>query len=127
MIPEHSTNSNQEYSWVWLKILKLILMLTLQKTLIKILEDIFHISSHKTFLAVVNNCHDIFVVRTWNSSSRFDLPLNYCSIIQGQFFLRVRADAAGCCLATKYPEFLMRLHKQALFTHSEKLQDVAML
>lgn len=67
----------------------------------------------------------VFVLRAQKTSDSLVLPLRAERDIQDQFTVRIKADHAGCCLATELPELPMRLSKQALFTHSEKLQDVA--
>lgn len=45
--------------------------------------------------------------------------------MQGELAVRIMAEHTGCSLATELPELPVRLPKLALFTHSEKLQDVA--
>lgn len=67
----------------------------------------------------------VFVLRTQKPSDSLVLSLRGQRAIQGQFLIRIRADYAGYCLATELSELPVRLPKQALFTHSEKLQDVA--
>lgn len=67
----------------------------------------------------------VFVLRTQKTSVSLVLPLRGWGTIQGQFHIRIRADHAGYCLTTELSELPVRLPKQALFTHSEKLQDVA--
>ena len=67
----------------------------------------------------------VFVLRTPKTSDRLVLPPSGQRAIQGQVTVRIRTDHAECCLATELSELAVRLSKQALFTHSEKLQDVA--
>lgn len=45
--------------------------------------------------------------------------------MQGELAVRIVAEHTGCSLAAELPELPVRLPKLALFTHSEKLQDVA--
>lgn len=67
----------------------------------------------------------VFVLGTPKTSDRLVLPPRGQSVIQSQVTVRIRTDHAECCLATELSEFPVRLSKQALFTDSEKLQDVA--
>lgn len=67
----------------------------------------------------------VSILRTQKTSGSLLLPPRGQRAIQGQLTVRIRADDAGYCLATEFPELPVRLLKQALFTHSEKRQDVA--
>lgn len=66
-----------------------------------------------------------FLLRTQKFSDSLVLtPVGQRAIL-GELAVRIRAEHTGCSLAAELPELPVRLPKLALFTHSEKLQDVA--
>lgn len=67
----------------------------------------------------------VSVLRTQKTSGSLFLPPRSKRAMRRLFPIRIRADHAGYSLATELPELPVRLPKHALFTHSEKLQDVA--